>query len=364
MSDHQTKLAQIRSMLARRELDAVVIKRIANFAWATDGAANYVGLAAEQGAAVLLVTPDAQVVLTSNIEAVRLAAEEPLEANGFAIRAAPWHGQSPPLADLTRDLRLGADAPHPGAIDLSDEFNRLRLRLTPAEGQRFRVLGRACAQAMDAAIRAVRPGMTECEIAGLLSQHTYAQGAVPIVNLIATDERIFRFRHPLPTGRRLEKYAMLVLCGRAAGLVASITRLIHFGPLPTELRGKQRACATVDATFYSRTRPGARVADIFRAAVEAYASVGFPDEWQQHHQGGAAGYLAREYVGTASSAEVVTEGQAFAWNPSIAGFKCEDTLLVGATANEVLTTIPDWPMTSVQVDGRTWERPAVLEVLR
>jgi antitoxin VapB len=364
MTDTQNKLSQIRSVLAQRGLDAVLIKRIANFAWATDGAANYVGIAAEMGSASLLVTPDAQYVLTSNIEATRMAAEEPLEARGFAIQPMPWYEPSPVLAELTRGLRLGADAPQPGAVDLSDDLSRLRLRLTPAEGERFRRLGRACAQAMDAAIRQVHPGMTEYEIAGLLSDQTYAQGAVPIVNLIATDERIFRFRHPLPTGKRLEKYAMLVLCGRADGLVASITRLIHFGPLTDELRRKQVACATVDATFLSHTRPEARIVDVFRAAVDAYAAVGFPGEWQQHHQGGAAGYQAREYVGTFGSTEVVSAGQAFAWNPSIAGFKCEDTILVGASANEVLTETPGWPLVEVEIAGRTWGRPAILEVPR
>lgn len=362
MTDTQNKLSQVRAVLAQHGLDAVLVKRICNFAWLTDGAANYVGIAADAGAAMALVTPDAQYVLTTNIEAARMAAEEPLAERGFTFRPAAWHESSPVLAELTAGLRLGADASHPGTTDLGDDFNRLRLKLTPAEGERFRSLGHACARAMDAAIRQVRPGMTEYEIAGLLSQHTYAQGAVPIVNLIASDERIFRFRHPLPTGKRLEKYAMLVLCGRAHGLVASITRLIHFGPLPEDVQRKQRACATVDATFLSRTRPGARVADIFTAAVDAYATAGFPGEWQNHHQGGATGYQAREYVGTFGSTEIVSQGQAFAWNPSIAGVKCEDTFLVGATGNEVITTIDGWPMVAVEADQKVWQRPAILVV--
>ena len=65
--------------------------------------------------------------------------------------------------------------------------------------------------------------------------------AAVVVNLIATDERIFNFRHPLPTHKRLERYAMLVLCGRQRGLVCSITRLVHFGRLPDDLRRKAEA---------------------------------------------------------------------------------------------------------------------------
>jgi Xaa-Pro aminopeptidase len=208
----------------------------------------------------------------------------------------------------------------------------------------------------------VRPGLTEMEIAGLLAAATYAQGALPIVNLIATDERIFRFRHPLPTGKKLERYAMLVLCGRRQGLVASITRLVHFGPLPEELQRKQEACARVDATFIARTRPGARLGDVFAAAQAAYAEAGFPDEWQLHHQGGPAAYEPREFVATPGSGHVVQEGEVYAWNPSITGIKSEDTIVAGRERNEVLTTISGWPMLQVEVDGVSWERPAILEV--
>jgi hypothetical protein len=56
---------------------------------------------------------------------------------------------------------VGRGFAHPGATGLGDEFDRLRLRLTPAEGDRFRALGRACGRAMSAAIHGVRPGMTE-----------------------------------------------------------------------------------------------------------------------------------------------------------------------------------------------------------
>jgi antitoxin VapB len=58
--------------------------------------------------------------------------------------------------------------------------------------------------------------------------------------------------------------------------------------------------------------------------------------------------------------EVVRIGQVYAWNPSITGIKSEDTILVAAIGNEVLTAIDSWPRLSVEVDGQLWERPAVL----
>ena len=81
-----------------------------------------------------------------------------------------------------------------------------------------------------------------------------------------------------------------------------------------------------------------------------------------HHQGGAAGYEPREYLGTPSAQDVVAAGQVFAWNPSITGVKSEDSILVGTGGNEVLTEIPSWPTLSIEVDGHTWKRPAILEL--
>jgi antitoxin VapB len=52
---------------------------------------------------------------------------------------------------------------------------------------------------------------------------------------------------------------------------------------------------------------------------------------------------------------------ACAWNPSITGTKSEDTILLTGDSPETLTTMAGWPMWSVEVDGATFERPAVWE---
>jgi antitoxin VapB len=223
-------------------------------------------------------------------------------------------------------------------------------------------LGKLCAQSMDQAIRAVKPGMTENQIAALLAREAQSRGVQPIVNLIATDERIFKFRHPLPTDKKMARYAMLVLCGRRWGLVCSLTRLVHFGRLPAELHSKSLAVATVDATVIAETRPGRTLGEIFARIQAAYAEAGFPDEWKLHHQGGPAGYEPREYIATPGGQDVVNLGQAYAWNPSITGTKSEDTVLVGVTGNEILTPIPGWPVLTVEVGAQKVERPAILEI--
>ena len=38
-------------------------------------------------------------------------------------------------------------------------------------------------------------------------------------------------------------------------------------------------------------------------------------------------------------------------------------MLVGEAGNEVLTAIPGWPTVRIDVSGRTWDRPAILEIV-
>lgn len=363
MTELELKLERMRDLLAKYGIHALLMQRVGSFAWATCGASSYVNTATTNGAASLLIAPAGRYVITNNIEATRLQQEELLESQGWEFQIAPWYETNDAIARLTRGLKLAADSPFSGAIDLSSDFARLRAALTPEEGERYRTLSRLCADAMNKAIRAIRPGMTEYEIAGVLANATQGVGVQPIVNLIATDERIHHFRHPLPANKRMDRYAMLILCGRKWGLVCSITRLIHYGRMHDELRRKAEAVARVDAEFITATRPERTLGEIFRQATDTYQTVGFADEWRRHHQGGPAGYEPREFVATPNTTDRVTLGQAYAWNPSITGTKSEDTILVDEARNEILTEIPGWPTLPIEIDGQTINRPAILEII-
>jgi len=360
VNEYKQKLGLIRSWMTDRKLGALCLQRVSSFAWATCGAASYINTASTEGGASLLITQDQQYLFTNNIEAPRLEKEEELLHQGWDFRVIPWHMTNDAIADQSCGLRLAADGCLPGALDVSTALARMRACLSPEEIARFRDLGGLCTQAMDAAIRAVKPGMTEYEIAGLLAGESEKRGVQAIVNLIATDERISFFRHPLPTSKKLASYAMLVLCGRCRGLVCSLTRFIHFGPLPDELRRRAEAVARIDAIFFASTRPGQTLGTIFDRVVTAYAAAGFPDEWKLHHQGGPAGYEPREYMAVPGSQDRVASGQVYAWNPSITGSKSEDTILVGENGNEILSAIPGWPVVKIEIDGQMIERPYIL----
>jgi Xaa-Pro dipeptidase len=357
-----SKVDTVREWMSRHGLAGVALGRRDNFAWVTDGGDNHIVSAAEMGVAYVVVTAEGTAVVTANIEHQRIADEE-VARLGAEVISHPYYDDR--KAEMIRSLAAGrivADDPALGFEPVPPDFYELRYVLTPEEIARMRDLCAVTGRIMGEACRAVKPGQSEHRIAADMAQRFYGEGIEPTVNLVASDERIRKYRHPIPTNKKVDKHAMLVICARKQGLISAVTRIIHFGKLSDELMKKHRAVCQVDLRFVLATKPGRPVKDVYADGIAEYAKAGHPDEWRLHHQGGAIGYKPREYIGTPGCEEIVHEGQAFAWNPSITGTKVEDTILVTGSGAEVLTPTPDWPMIDVTLDGVTLPRPAVLEV--
>ena len=362
MNEFMCKQEKIRQLLDDNKLDALLLKRVSSFAWATCGAASYVNSATTLGDSFLLITKNNRFLLSQNNEAPRLEDEELLKAQGWEFRVKRWDSGEDLVSELIKGMRFGADGDHPGALNLSVEIGRLRTQYSIEEQERFRILGKFCAQAMQEAIECVTPGQTEFEIAACLASAAQARGVQPIVNLIATDERVFKYRHPLPTAKTMDRYVMLAMCGRLKGMVCSITRLIYFGKIPDELLKKSDSIIRIDAEMILHTTPGRTLGAMYDDIISFYKKYGYPAEWELHHQGGMMGYEPREFKASPGSIEMIQDGQGFSWNPTIAGVKSEDTILVNGTNQEILTEIPDWPFIIVEIDGKKIKRPLIKEM--
>ena len=83
-----TRHERLGDLLERRGIDAVVLRRPANFAWYTGGADTKVDRVASDGSPISSSGRTPGFVLTSTIEAARLRAEQPpaLEVVDYA-----WH---------------------------------------------------------------------------------------------------------------------------------------------------------------------------------------------------------------------------------------------------------------------------------
>jgi Xaa-Pro aminopeptidase len=348
------KLALLRSTLGQAGASAIRLRGSDWFAWVTGGGSSTVLLSTETGVAEVLVTVDEACVLTDAIEAARLREEE--VPPGFTYHIAPW--AEPELRE--RYVLAAADGgvvlsdrPQGGEQPLPASLRHRRLVLEPAEQERYRALGLEAAQAMTAVMRRARPDWTELQLAGAGADALFARGIEPALVLAAGERRLPLFRHARASNEPLGRRAMLVTCARRHGLYANLTRMVAFGQAPAE----QHELMTVEATGLAAVRSGNSLAAVYHALAQAYRHAGRDAEIDAHHQGGITGYQAREIIATPSTATALEPGMAFAFNPSFAGLKIEDTFLLGPGGLENLTLDPDWPAVSVQ--GRM--RPLWLE---
>jgi len=361
MVDLAARTDRLDAYLGERGLEAVWFARPNGFAWLTGG--DNVVDADARGVAAAGYDGELRVI-TDNIEADRLADEELPDA--FAVESFPWHADS--LAEAVAER-----SPAPAAADFDvPEFealdgSRLRQPLTGDDVERYRELGREVAAAVETVCRNLEPEDPEYEVAAGIDISLASRDVDTPVVLVGGAERAQAYRHYTPTDAALGDYALVSVTGERAGLYASLTRTVAFDA-PGWFEERHRAAARVEATAIRATEAAAAgglsgdgddgapdtAGDVFAAVREAYDAVGFPDEWEQHHQGGAAGFAGREWIATPEGDEPVRRPMGYAWNPTVRGTKSEDTHLVASDLTERLTKTGRWPTheaTPVDVAG-------------
>jgi len=286
-----------------------------------------------------------------------------MEKQGFIVKTFPWYEDQEAIIvrDLIGESSFGSDVPFQNAMVIADDVARLRYSLTPEEQERYRWLGERVSSALEKTMMKTKEGEKESEVVARLCKEIWKDRIDPINLMSAADDRISKFRHPIPTEKRIEKYLMVSVNARKWGLIVSLTRFVYFGKLPKELREKYEANVFIDCTLMAHTRPGLPAREAFQKGIDAYLKRGYPEEWKLHHQGGPIGYTGRDYRVNFKTSDIIQENQAFTWNPSITGTKSEDTILV-TTKGPVMITRPIlYPTLSMTVADISFTRPAILE---
>lgn len=363
-AEFEVKCDRVRSLIAKFHLKAVVYSRRSNFAWLTGGGQNHVSHSSDFGVGHLMVTEDKVYLLTNNIEAVRLLDEE-CAGLDLTTLVYPWQSESLDRPRMFREVvggrPCGSDGPFAG-IDLAAATTAIRHPLLPSEVQRYRILGPEVAGVLEGVSRSVRKGITEHEVASELAAKCQVMGIEANARLVAFDDRLLRYRHPIPTDNRLQKTALIVVGARRHGLTVSASRMVSVGPVDAELRKRHFAVCRIDAILNQASRPGTPLKEIFGAGVEEYERQGFPEEWKLHHQGGVTAYEGRDEKGSPTSSWVLNAPTAVAWNPSITGTKSEDTFLVTEEGIENLSWTGHWPYLPIETPAGVLHRCDILEV--
>src|SRR5579859_776093 len=343
--------------LERDSVPGVVLTRPGTVSWLTGGLPPPVDRSAATDLVWAVVSGESATLITTEVEADRIAEEYRPGEHGFAeLVAVPWY-------DPDAFVRAAGDAAgepasalasdgHPAfGPDAADDLTALRLALSGPEQDDLRALGADTATALQDALTAWSPGERDLDIQARVAAALEARGADAPVLIVGGDDRVRRYRHPMAAGAPVRHLAMAVVVARRGGLHAAATRFASAGPLDPQLRALRDRVCRIERDVLAASRPGSSYGDVLTALDSGYTREGAPGGWAGHYQGGPIGFAQREFEiapGQRDSrwpAVRIEAGHAVAWNPSLpGGAKTEDTYLVHETGPERVTTGPDWPV--------------------
>ena len=328
-------------------LDAFVLRRNPNLAWAIAGRAH-VPTTIDMACFDLIITHDSATAITNVVEAPRLIAEElPSEVSVQTIK---WSEGRDPL--LPTGSKVGSDQPGADRIDFGVEVEMMRASLIESDLARFQNICIDAAVALGNAMKQVESSDREIDVAGLIT-HSLWQADLEIAFLgVAGQERVHKFRHPLTTDSVVGNRVSASICAKRKGLIASVTRIVTFGEVTGQMIADYTSISKVEAALLDATVVGKPFSDPINAAIAAYPANGFDaDEWTKHHQGGPTGFLPRDWPANQTSARLIQSNQPIAWNPTGKGWKAEDTIVATNSGVKLLSVDPEWP--SFEVKGRS-----------
>ena len=227
-----------------------------------------------------------------------------------------------------------------------ETLGALRMRKDEGEFAKLKMNAGIADRAMQAAFAAMRPGMSETELATVIKDHFASEGAQPAFWIVGGGPN-GAFPHHQAGGRKLGKGDAVVIDigGRKDGFPSDITRMAVIGTRP---EGYAEVHETVEAAVQAAlkaARPGVIARDVDAAARNVIAAAGYGDYFV-HRTGHGMGIDGHEppYI-TSTSDTVLEEGMVFSIEPGIYlpgrfGIRLEEIVILRADGPEIFSTLP------------------------
>jgi Xaa-Pro dipeptidase len=364
MTEVSIKEKRLLDFMRTNNYAAVVIGRQDNFAWLSCGGHNRVASTTEQGVCLAVFTEKKKYIIACSMDGRRII-DEDLQGMGYDLVELKWYEESPAekAAQLLKGMNVFSDTVIPGTDGkvLTGPFQELHYPLTDGEIERYRWLGRKAEEAVRSVADCIRPGMSESDVEMLL-RHEYARNGIDVcVMIIGSDERISKYRHCTPTGKKIEKMVMMAPAVQKWGLTVPLTRMICFeNRIPGDIEDKYDAVCAIEAETMSRCFPGSSFTGIFERQKVVFSERGYPEEWRNHFQGGITGYVINDPTRCTDPEARIADRQTFNWYITITGVKVEETMLVNGDTIEILTSTGLWPVKRYETGRHVIGLPQIL----
>ncbi len=248
------------------------------------------------------------------------------------------------------ELRLLEQAaPQMTTADANPLLARVRMYKEPAESQAMREAAHIAERAFAQTLPAIRPGVSEIEIAAELTLQTLRSGSdseLPFAPIVASGPNA-ALPHALPGERRLQMGDLVIVDWGAAhqGYFSDLTRTLAIGTLSDGLRLVYESVRRANQAGREACRPGATAGEVDAAARSVIEAAGYGQQFI-HRTGHGLGIEAHEEPYISAGSQVRLEpGMTFTIEPGVyltgvGGVRIEDDMLVTAEGAESLSGYP------------------------
>lgn len=355
--DTSARLAKLRTRMSEQGVDLVALAPSSHMEWL----AGFAPLLCERPC-LLLVGPEREAFLMPalNAEGSREHTDIPFHVwsddvgpeAAFREALATAGGTEAQHVAFDETMRIDfasliLDALPNARRSFTDEtLSYLRMRKDAREYAALKKNALIADRAMQAAFAAIRPGMTESELAAIIADHFSSEGAPMQFAVVATGPN-GAFPHHHTGSRKLAEGDAVVIDigGRTDGFPSDITRMAAVGSAQEGYGQIHGIVEHAVQAALKAAKPGALARDVDAAARKVITDAGY-GEYFVHRTGHGMGIGGHEppYI-TASSDTVLAEGMVFSIEPGIYipgrfGIRLEDIVILRADGPEILSSLP------------------------
>ncbi len=348
-----SKVKILRGILEHKGKKGLIISDFANLCWLGVRRPHILSLSESSVVAIVITLKDVYLT-TNNIEIDRILDEEisPSVAGCLQPRIHQWY--APPFYDK-KDGYINA-------LAVEDEIKHYRMIMTERELAEAKLLGQDIAAIVEHTLPLIKADKTERHISSQMAKICLEKEIDIGLVICASQKRIHAYRHPITTATPIGNQCLLALTVRRNGIYSCISRMVSLAKPDEALMQKRNAVLAVDCACQKYTQIGRNICDVFEKIKEVYAQAGFKDEWKNHHQGGITGYKSREEKINQSSDITIKNHMLFAYNPSVCGYKTEDSFYMKDGKANITTLAEKLPMIEIEFEGEKYNKPDIIRL--
>ena len=349
------RLAALRERLAAEGLGAMVVAQAANVRYLTGFSGSSALVLVADGAAVLLTDSRYETQAAEEVGDVARVHIAPAALIEALLALLPEAGAREPIGFeahvlTVREAARLTDGAHPGRFRPAGELvERLRVVKAPEEIALLRDAAGVAGAALARAVREIRVGLSELEVAALLEGALRREGSVahPFPTIVASGPRA-ALPHARTSARRVGagEWLLLDFGAEVGGYCADVTRTYVVGaPADARQREVYAVVQGAQAAALAGMRSGMTGKAADALARDPIAAAGYGAAFG-HSLGHGLGLEVHEAPRVSkASEEALPAGAVVTVEPGVylpgwGGVRIEDDVLLGDAGATLLTTIP------------------------